>query len=131
MSTGRPRPGGREGAEPLVALPSLDELVAAPERAAGLPIRALLEARRAAQRLVADLDMALALATPLAAPVTSPGAQEGDLLTPAEAAKFLGRTPRWMRRNGRFLPGRVVLGARSISYRKAALERHIRQRTDP
>jgi hypothetical protein len=131
MSTGRPRQGHPEGTEPLAAVPSLDALVAEPERAAALPYRALLEARRTAQRLVADLDMVLALAgQPVATTAPQDSQDPSPLLSPDQAAAFLGRSRRWIRRTGRLLPGRVPLGKRSISYRRADLERYIRQRAE-
>jgi hypothetical protein len=133
MSKGRLRAGHPEGTEPIAAIPSLDQLAAAPERVAQLPRQALLEARRAAQRLVADLDMALALATPQAPPVAPQDGQEDRLLTTAEAAILLGRTKRWMRKYGRHLPGRVEFGPefgpKSIGYQRAALTRFVKQRT--
>jgi predicted DNA-binding transcriptional regulator AlpA len=95
-----------------------------------LPYRTLLEARWTAARLVVDLDRALLLAAPLPAPLAPPeGPQAPDrLLPPADVCTLLGVTPRWLRRNGRRLPGRVVLGPKTIAYQRSALERHIRQR---
>jgi hypothetical protein len=130
MTQGRATVGGQQGTE-VYALPSLDDLVARPEQAALLPLRALLDARRVAQKLVADLDHAVTLKTATPALPAAPGpSQDGQdrLLTLAEAGYYLGRTLRWMRRHGRELPGRVVLGPRSIGYQKLALERYVRQR---
>lgn len=126
----RGRPGDREGTEPVVALPSLDALLAEPARVAQLPRQALLEARRAAQKLVADLDMAVALVPAPSAAAASTDGQD-PLLSPSEAAQILRRSERWIRRHGRELPGRVVLSKKAIGYQRAALERLIRQRATP
>jgi hypothetical protein len=110
-------------------VPSLDRLAAEPTLTAQLPRQALLEARRAAQRLLADLDMAVAMLTPVPAPREPVDGQDPDrLLTKAEAAQFLGRSLQWMRHHGRHLPGRVALNPRAIGYQRSALERLLKQR---
>jgi len=53
----------------------------------------------------------MALAAPSPAPGAPPAGPEPDrMLAPEEATRFLGVTARWLRRHGRTLPGRVVLG---------------------
>jgi hypothetical protein len=131
VSEGRSTPGRRRGTEALAAVPSLDALAAEPDTAAALPYTALLAARRTAQRLVADLDHALALATPQAVPTPAQDGQADRLLTPAETIVYLAVSKRWFRRHGRALPGRVQLGPKTFAYQRSALERFVKQRAQP
>lgn len=107
-------------------VPSLDEIARDPRLAAGLPAnvaRALLARAVVAQGAL----ITPALAAPTGAADPAPGpATEDELLTLEEAARRIGRHPRWFTR--RPLPFVKRLSRRTIRVSRRGLERWVAQK---
>jgi predicted DNA-binding transcriptional regulator AlpA len=112
----------------LTSAPKLSELLDAPERLPTLRREVLLELRRQTLHFLAELEHQVALAPPGAPSPAAQDGQEDRLLSPDEAAAYLGRTRRWIKRHGPRLPGRVKLSPKAIGYRLRDLERYVQRK---
>jgi predicted DNA-binding transcriptional regulator AlpA len=113
-------------AERPAPVPTLDELVRHPERAAGLP----LEAARALLTHCAQVGVVLLARFLDAAPdgAHGPPTAAGDrLLDVKDAARRLGVGPDWIYRRVTTLPFVTRLG-RTVRVSEAGLERYLRSR---
>jgi hypothetical protein len=108
-------------------VPRLEEVLAAPERLAGLPPAVVLELRRQALALAQAADAALwghLLNGQPAGPPGGAGAAADRLLTPAEAAALLGVKRRWLQDHGGSTGARRVLSPRRIRYSEQVLRKY-------
>jgi hypothetical protein len=109
-------------------LPTLDAVAAHPDLAMGLPLTTLVDLRRQAACVVAELDARIQLALGQApSPAARPEARSGErdqTLTPAEAAALLGVTPRWLRQHAAELQSFTFrLNRKTVRYSRAGLTR--------
>jgi hypothetical protein len=115
-----------------VAVPSLAELAADPERVSTLPanvLQALLVECVATAAKCAAVQGAL-----IASLLVRNGAASGDagevdrLLTPDEAAEMLKTSTAWLRKNGHRLPFRRKLSRKAVRYSERGLRKWLAAR---
>jgi hypothetical protein len=111
--------------EPVAVVPTLPPLPQ--ELLERLPVRALVDLRRELQHLAVDVDAALAhrLAMPQAPACSAPPADD-DLISLDEAARIIGCSVKWIRRNRPDLVKR--LSARTHRMSKSALLQWVARR---
>lgn len=119
-------------AHQIVSAPTLDELAAQPDRAMGLSlglIAALITKCSAEQAKLSAAQNALAVALLDPKPAGYQTAVADRMLTTAEAAEMLRRSPRWIYRNADRLPFVKRISQKSLLCSEVGIKRWLeRQR---
>jgi predicted DNA-binding transcriptional regulator AlpA len=123
----RPLPRPRPAPDRLVAAPSLDDLIADPERARDLPADVARALAFQCVRVLAALHFAAADGDSRPAHPARPVADGERLLTPADVAARIGMSVSWVEKHTRDLPPRVSV-AGTPRWRNRDIDRWIKNR---